>query len=86
MRQEEREKIEDITRLLNDLMAHNYTYFIKALLMVEKEIDDMEIIDKMYQMYISNDQMTLLHESFDDILMEIENEKEERRNDLLEEK
>ena len=59
-----RDKIEDIA---ND----NYRDFIKAVISLEKGINDDNALDKMYDAYMENDSANLLHEEFDIMIEEL---------------
>ena len=62
-----RDKIEDMA---ND----NYRDFIKAVISLEKGINDENALDKLYEFYMENDSANLLNEEFD---IMIENLKEQ---------
>ena len=53
-----RERIED---MVND----NYKNFVKAIISIEKDINDENVLDKLYDAYMDNDSLDLLHEEFD---------------------
>ena len=53
-----RDRIEDI---VND----NHRDFIKAMISIEKGINDENILDKLYDTYMDNDSLNLLNEEFD---------------------
>ncbi|HHI9463350.1 TPA: DNA-binding protein [Enterococcus faecalis] len=53
-----RDKIED---MVND----NHKDFVKAIISVEKGINDESALDKLYDSYMDNDSLNLLHEEFD---------------------
>lgn len=53
-----RDKIED---MVND----NYKDFIKAIMSMEKGINDETVLDKLCDSYMDNDTVNLLHEEFD---------------------
>lgn len=53
-----RDKIED---MVND----NHKDFVKAVISMEKGINDESALDKLYDAYMSNDTVNLLHEEFD---------------------
>lgn len=53
-----RDKIED---MVND----NHKNFIKAVISMEKGINDESALDKLYNAYMNNDTVNLLHEEFD---------------------
>ncbi len=53
-----RDKIED---MVND----NHKDFVKAVISIEKGINDESALDKLYDAYMDNDTVNLLHEEFD---------------------
>ena len=53
-----RERIED---MVND----NHRDFVKAIISIEKGINDENVLDKLYDAYMDNDSLNLLHEEFD---------------------
>ena len=53
-----RDRIEDI---VND----NYRDFVKAMISIEKGINDESVLDKLYDAYMDNDSLNLLHDEFD---------------------
>lgn len=53
-----RDKIED---MVND----NHKNFVKAVISMEKGINDESALDKLYDAYMDNDSLNLLHEEFD---------------------
>ena len=61
----------DIKRQLEELSNENYKDFIKALISIEKGIEDENILDDVYDEYMDSDSFSLLSENFDNILDEI---------------
>lgn len=53
-----RDRIEDV---VND----NHKDFVKAVISMEKGINDESALDKLYEAYMDNDTVNLLHEEFD---------------------
>ena len=53
-----RERIEN---MVND----NYRDFVKAIISIEKGINDESALDKLYDAYMDNDSLNLLHDEFD---------------------
>lgn len=50
---------------IEDMVKDNHKNFIKAIISVEKGINDESALDKIYNDYMSDDTVTLLHEEFD---------------------
>lgn len=62
---------EEMKKIIENLMEEDYETFIKALISIEKTIDDKETLDCLYQEYMENDEMNLLNNQFDKALYEI---------------
>ena len=50
-----------IEYIVND----NHRDFVKAIISIEKGINDESILDKLYDAYMDNDSLNLLHDEFD---------------------
>lgn len=50
---------------IEDMVQDNYKDFIKAVISMEKGINDESALDKLYDAYMANDTINLLHEDFD---------------------
>lgn len=64
----------DIRKSLEDFSKENYKEFIKALIGIEKRIDDENALDEIYDKYMDNDTIPLLSEEFDCIIDEMRNQ------------
>ena len=64
----------DIRKSLEDFSKENYKELIKALIGIEKRIEDENTLDKIYDEYMDNDAITLLSEEFDYIVEGIKNQ------------
>lgn len=62
---------DEMKKIIENLMEEDYETFIKALISIEKTIDDKETLDCLYQEYMENDEMNLLNNQFDKALYEI---------------
>lgn len=63
---------------LNELMENNYEDFVKAMVSIEKNIEDEEILDRIYDKYREEDGLTgILNEEFDEFIEVVEEEYEE---------
>lgn len=51
-------------KTLEEMIDTDYAAFIKALLSIEEHIDEEEILNKLYQAYMTNDILTLLNDEF----------------------
>ena len=59
-----RDRIEDI---VND----NHRDFVKAMISIEKGINDESVLDKLYDAYMDNDSLNLLNEEFDYLIEDL---------------
>ena len=50
---------------IEDIVNDNYRDFVKAIISIEKGINDESALDKLYDAYMDNDSLNLLHEEFD---------------------
>lgn len=50
---------------IEDMVNDNHKDFVKAIISMEKGINDESALDKLYDAYIDNDSLNLLHEEFD---------------------
>jgi len=50
---------------IEDMVKDNYKDFIKAVISIEKGINDESALDKLYDAHMANDTINLLHEDFD---------------------
>ena len=50
---------------IEDMAKDNHKNFIKAVISMEKGINDENALDKLYEAYMDNDTVNLLHEEFD---------------------
>ena len=50
---------------IEDMVNDNHRDFAKAIISIEKGINDERVLDKLYDAYMDNDSLNLLHEEFD---------------------
>ena len=50
---------------IEDMVNDNHKDFVKAIISMEKVINDEIALDKLYDAYMANDTINLLHEDFD---------------------
>lgn len=50
---------------IEDMVNDNHKDFVKAIISIEKGINDESALDKLYDDYMDNDSLNLLHEEFD---------------------
>ena len=54
-----------IRNQIEDMVSDNHKDFVKAVISMEKGINDESALDKLYDAYMANDTINLLHEDFD---------------------
>ena len=55
-------------QMLEEMMQKDYKTFVTALISIEKDITNQEVLDMMYQKYMNTDEMHLLNDEFDEII------------------
>ena len=55
----------EIRTMIEEMAKENHEDFVKALISFEKGIHDKEALNTLYERYMENDSMSLLHEEFD---------------------
>ena len=50
---------------IEEMENNNHRDFVKAIISIEKGINDESVLDKLYNAYMDNDSLNLLHEEFD---------------------
>ena len=56
---------------IEDMVNDNHRDFIKAIISIEKGINDESALDKLYDAYMDNDGFNLLHDEFDYMIEEL---------------
>ena len=56
---------------IEDMVNDNHKDFVKAVISMEKGINDGSALDKLYDDYMDNDSLNLLHEEFDYMIEEL---------------
>ena len=54
-----------------DMVNDNHRDFVKAIISIEKGINDERDLDKLYDTYMDNDSLNLLNEEFDHMIEEL---------------
>ena len=55
-------------KAIEEMMQKDYKTFITALISIEKDITNQEVLDMMYQKYMNTDELQLLNDEFDEII------------------
>ena len=53
---------------IEEMMQKDYKTFVTALISIEKDITNQEVLDIMYQKYMNTDEMYLLNDEFDEMI------------------
>nr|WP_245330877.1 JAB domain-containing protein [Acetoanaerobium pronyense] len=59
---------EDTKKTISNMIYSNYENYVKAILSLEKGIEDINILNKAFDMFMSDDSMFLLDEKIDSII------------------
>ena len=71
---------DEVEKFTNEAIQNNYSDFIKALVSVEKGITDKDKLDKVYQMFLDDDDVgSFLNDKFDDYISQLEINTPERK-------
>lgn len=62
---------QEIRSMIEEMTKENHEDFVKALISFEKGIHDKEALNTLYERYMENDSMSLLHEEFDYMIDEL---------------
>ena len=75
----------DMKNQIEKMIDENYEGFVKALISVEKGVNDREALKTLYDNYMDNDGMNLLHEEFDYMIEDMKEQGliKEDRDDLV---
>jgi len=68
---------------IEELMKENYSDFVRAMISIEKGIDDLDSLDKIYDEYIDRD-FNLINDKFEDLKNELGKENLEMRDEKKE--
>ena len=58
-------------KVIEEMMQKDYKTFVTALISIEKDITNQEVLDMMYQKYMNTDEMHLLNDEFDEMIESI---------------
>ena len=53
---------------IEDMVNNNHRDFVKAIISIEKGVNDESVLEKLYDAYMVNDSLTLLNEEFDHMI------------------
>ena len=55
-------------QMIEEMMQKDYKTFVTALISIEKDINNQDALDMMYQKFMNTDEMHLLNEEFDEMI------------------
>ena len=55
-------------QMIEEMMQKDYKTFITALISIEKDINNQDTLDMMYQKFMKTDEMHLLNDEFDEMI------------------
>lgn len=61
----------EIKKQIEFMMQENYEDFIKALISIEFGIEDKNVLNKVYNKYMENDDANLIDDNFSDFVDEV---------------
>ena len=67
---------------IEDMVNDNHKDFVKAIISMEKGINDESALDKLYDAYMDNDSLNLLHEEFDYMIEDLREHRADKRSAL----
>ena len=56
---------------IEDMVNANHREFVKAIISIEKGINDENALNKLYEAYMDNDSLNLLHDEFDYLIEDL---------------
>ena len=75
---------DEAKQTINQMIDENYKDFIKALVSVEKGIDDSQSLDVIYEDFMASDNGSLLHEDFDYSIENLREQGQLKESDAIE--
>ena len=75
---------DEAKQTINQMIDDNYKDFIKALVSVEKGIDDSQSLDVIYEDFMASDNGSLLHEDFDYLIENLRDQGQLKESDAIE--
>ena len=58
---------------IEDMLNANHRELVKAIISIEKGVNDESVLDKLYDDYMDNDSLNLLHDEFDYMIEDLRN-------------
>ena len=55
-------------KAIEEMMQKDYKTFVTALISIEKDINNQDALDMMYQKFMKTDEMHLLNDEFDEMI------------------
>ena len=61
-------KFLETKQMIEEMMQNDYKTFVTALISIEKDINNQDVLDMMYQKFMNTDDMHLLNDEFDEMI------------------
>ena len=61
-------KFLETKQMIEEMMQNDYKTFVTALISIEKDINNQEVLDMMYQKFMNTDEIHLLNDDFDEMI------------------
>ena len=61
-------KFLETKKAIEEMMQKDYKTFVTALISIEKDINNKDALDMMYQKFMNTDDMHLLNDEFDEMI------------------
>lgn len=61
-------KFLETKQMIEEMMQNDYKTFVTTLISIEKDINNQEVLDMMYQKFMNTDDMHLLNDKFDEMI------------------
>ena len=61
-------KFLETKQMIEEMMQKDYKTFVTALISIEKDINNQDALDMMYQKFMNTDEMHLLNDEFDEMI------------------
>ena len=65
---ENRQIVDSINKMIND----DYEGFVKALITIENGVEDIDLLDELYEKFMNNDGVSLINDYFEELIYDLE--------------
>lgn len=64
----------DVRESIENIINNHYEDFVKALISIEKGVEDEDVLDELYDRFMDNDGVNFINDYFDDVMYDLEQE------------